>query len=148
MRTKIGNIVVRINNKEVNIETLELPLEGRNFHVDGRYKIVCTLPEKFETPCYIECLLENNENSKCNSCIETGENLALISFYNGNCKLSLGTQGDIQGLIYNYLDNGIEIVDNIGLKKISFFVAWIETLDEEKEDIYTWFAADPNYEGE
>lgn len=148
MKTNIGNIVVRINNEEVNIESLELPPKGRNFHVDGRYKLVCTLPEKIDTPHYIECFLENDGNMKFNSCIETGENLALISFYKENYKLSLGTQGDVEGLIYNYLDNGIQIVDNIGLKKVSFFVAWVEMLDEEREDIFTWFAADPNYEGE
>ena len=31
-------------------------------------------------------------------------------------------------------------------RQMIFYVAWLEMIDLEKEDIYTWFAADPVYE--
>ena len=31
-------------------------------------------------------------------------------------------------------------------EQVVFYVAWIDMIDEEKQDIYTWLAADPAYD--
>lgn len=88
----------------------------------------------------------HKEGHKVTSFPETGENLALISFYWEKNKLSIGTTGDIAGVKYSYLDNAINLSMQQNPVQIIFYVAWMEMVNPEKEDIYTWFAADPSYE--
>lgn len=77
---------------------------------------------------------------------ETGEELAMLSLYWENNKLSIGTKGDLQGVKYNYLEKALEVILQENPGQLIFYVAWMEITDIEREAIYTWFAADPFYD--
>lgn len=94
----------------------------------------------------IKCLFQPKEEIKLNPCVETGEDLALVSFYMGDTKLSIGTEGDIPGIQYEYFDNGLQLVTELELSEIVFYIASKKMVNAEKEDIYTWFAADPAFD--
>lgn len=143
MVTDFGNIIIKVNDLEIPTNIVQLPLKDKNFSVDGRVKLICKWPKNSISIQNIECLLDDEKASEFKNCVETGEDLALISFYKDSLKLSIGTKGDIFGLTYNYLQNGIQIKDTTGLTEIVFYIAWIKMNDQEKEEIYTWFAADP-----
>lgn len=146
MDTELGKIKILINEREVHYKSIELANQSHYFSVKGRAKLICNIPQQLRNDIHIKCMLEIKENMQVDSGSETGENLALVSFYWKNSKLSIGTRGDLQGVKYNYLKNAIEVVlpENIG--NIAFYVAWLDMLDAEREDIYTWFAADPAYD--
>lgn len=63
-------------------------------------------------------------------------------------KLSIGVQGDIPGVFNDYLDDRlrIRVTENASISRIDIFIAWITMDNIEKEEIYTWFAADPTAE--
>lgn len=80
--------------------------------------------------------------------IEPGEDLALLSFMIDNMKLSIGVQGDIPGILYDYLNDRLRIrlTKYASIMKLDINIAWITMDNIEKEKIYTWFAADPTAE--
>ncbi|MBD5470020.1 MAG: hypothetical protein HDR19_02570 [Lachnospiraceae bacterium] len=146
MVTDLGEIKILVNEREVSYDCVELTNYIRYFKVKKRYKLICKIPETLKENIQIKCIITLKENVKVMSGPETGENLALISFWWHNSKLSIGTVGDIEGVQYNYLENAMELKMRENPEQVAFYVAWIDMIDEEKEDIYTWFAADPAYD--
>lgn len=148
LRIEFGNILVTINGSAINYMPIKLPNEGKNFRVDGRYKIIVSEIKENEEGNVIECKIDGKHELPIKSYSESGENLALISFECNNTKLSIGTLGDIPDIEHEYMTDGIRIRSkrNTPLNKVVFFIAWIEMNDKEKEEIFTWFAADPTLE--
>lgn len=146
MNIQIGNILVMVNEKEVNFSVKKLPIISESFSVNERYKITFNIEHFVYNEVNIKCVFQPKEENDLLSCIESGENLALISFYLGDTKLSIGTEGDIPQIHYRYLDNGLELKTNLKIPEIVFYVAWVKMKDKEIEDIYTWFAADPSFD--
>ena len=146
MYTELGKITVFVNGKEVPYKSIELINHSQYFSVNKRFKLICDISKQIVENVKIECLLEINKDIKVTSISETGEDLALISFYWKKNKLSIGTRGDIVGVEYSYLDNAICLTMQKNPMQVIFYVAWLEMVDPEREDIYTWFAADPAYE--
>jgi len=141
----MGNIYITVNGKKYNYAFIELSNKEKIFKVDKRFKILVDNLSIDNEEIVIECILKAKSNNILNGAPETGENLALISFCNGNVKLSIGTIGDVPGVNYEYLQDRIRIIipKEIGLKEIVFYVAWITMQNIPREEIYTWFAADP-----
>lgn len=146
MVTDLGEIKILVNEHEVCYECVELTNHIRYFKVKKRYQLICKVPETLKGNIRIKCIITLKEGVKVTSGPETGENLALISFWWQNSKLSIGTIGDIEGVQYSYLENAMELKMRENPEQVVFYVAWIDMIDEEKEDIYTWFAADPRYD--
>jgi hypothetical protein len=147
LRTVFGNIIVTINGVVMDYAAIKLPNEGKIFRVDGRFKIIVNEINACEEENIVECKIDGKHELPIKSFSESGENLTLISFEYNNTKLSIGTLGDIPGIDQEYMEDGIRIRSkkNAPINKCEFFVAWIEMHDKEKEEIYTWFAADPVY---
>jgi hypothetical protein len=144
LKTPFGNIKIKIENNEAKYIIYELiGIYDTLFDVDARYKLL------LETSAYkncnnivIECLIDGLRCDDIN--IETGEDLELISFYINNTKLSIGIES-IENINYIYTKNGIKFEccnENIKSQFI-FGVAW-KVINSENEDVFTWFAADPN----
>ena len=146
MYTELGEIKVIVNGKEVPYNSVELINHNQYFSVERRFKLICDVSKQTLGDINIKCKIEIKKDIKVTSCSETGENLALISFYWGKNKLSIGTKGDVAGVKYSYWDDSVvlEMQENPG--QIIFYVAWLEMIEPDREDIYTWFAADPAYE--
>ena len=146
MHTELGEIKILIDGKEVPYKCVELPNHSQYFCVKNCFKLICDIPHQKARNIDIRCVVEIKKDINVTSGPETGENLALISFYWKKNKLSIGTIGDIDGVKYNYLNNSIGLTMPKNPGRIIFYLAWLEMSDPEKEDIYTWFAADPAYD--
>jgi len=147
IKTNIGNVDILINGQSFNYIPIKLPNVGKQYKVDGRYKVVVDkIAAKDETE--IECILQNQNTLPLKVNIEPGEDLALLSFMINNMKLSIGVQGDITGVLYDYLNDRLRIrlTKYALITKLDINIAWITMDDIEKEKIYTWFAADPTLE--
>ena len=146
IKTNIGNVNILINGHNLDCSMYELSNKGNLFNVDRRFRIeVDNIPDKEET--VIDCILENQKSEPINVYAESGEDLALISFMINNMKLSIGVQGDIPGVIYDYLDDRlrIKVTEKASISRFDIFIAWITMDNIEKEEVYTWFAADPHW---
>lgn len=97
MITELGEINILINGMEISYEDIKCINQSPYFSVKERHKLICNIPKLLENDINIKCLIEAKKDKQIISCPETGENLALISFYKGKSKLSIGTKGDIQG---------------------------------------------------
>lgn len=147
IKTNIGNIDILINGHNIDYSWFELSNKGNHFKVDGRFSnVVDNIPDKEET--VIDCILQNQNSLPINVYAEPGEDLALISFMINNMKLSIGVQGDRPGVFYDYLNDRlrIRVTENASISRFDIFIAWITMDNIEKEEIYTWFAADPTAE--
>lgn len=144
LRTNIGNVDILIDGQNFDYGLLELPNKGDQYEVDGRFKIVVdNILDKEET--VIDCILQNKKGEPFNVIAEPGEGLVLVSFMINNMKLSIGVQGDIPGVFYDYLNDSlrIRITKNATISRLDIYIAWITMENIEKEELYTWFAADP-----
>lgn len=144
IRTNLGNVNILVNGQNFNYCSFELPNKGKQYEVDGRFKIVIeNILDKEDT--VIDCILQNQRDVPFNVYAEPGEDLELISFMVNNMKLSIGVQGNIPGVYYDYLNDRlrIRITKNATIPRLDMYIAWITMDDIEKEEIYTWFAADP-----
>jgi len=141
IETPIGRIEILIDGKNLNYSEVELVNRHKSFIVDKRYQI--SVDDMMES--IIDCTLVGRKTEN-QAIVETGEDLALISFYEDNLKLSIGAEGDVEGIKYTYLENGIQMEVNKECMKNQLLikVAWIEMTNLEQEDIYCWFAADPS----
>lgn len=146
MYTELGEIKVLVNGKEVPYNCVELINHNQYFSVERRFKLICDVSKQTLGDINIKCKIEIKKGIKVTSCSETGENLALISFYWGKNKLSIGTKGDVAGVKYSYWDDSVVLEMQANPGQIIFYVAWLEMIEPDREDIYTWFAADPAYE--
>jgi len=142
--TDLGEIIVTVDGVTQQLQPLKLKNVEKRYAVDGRYKIIVNLGEA-SANVSIACTLSNHPFINLTRIIESGERLALISFYHQKTKLSIGVEEGRPKTVCEYLDNGINITinGNAGIPQIEFYIAWLTMQDEEKEDIFTWFAADP-----
>ena len=138
--TDLGEIIVTVDGVTQQLQPLKLKNVEKRYAVDGRYKIIVNLGEA-SANVSIACTLVNQPFIDLTRVIESGERLALISFYHQKTKLSIGVEEGRPKTVCEYLDNGIN--GNAGIPQIEFYIAWLTMQDEEKEDIFTWFAADP-----
>lgn len=145
LKTVFGSVFLLIDGQEVDYTATELPTENKRFSVDGRYAISVDIPRKEVEDVIIECGIEPDHLLKLDYAAETGEDLALNSFFYQDIKLSIGTTGDIPYVEYAYLPLSLKVIihQEAMVRKLRFFVAWIKMNDPEKEYNYTWFAADP-----
>ncbi|OTN87624.1 hypothetical protein A5819_000070 [Enterococcus sp. 7E2_DIV0204] len=142
LKTPLGNIRLFENNIEKKYSYKSLKVNSKNYLVDKRISITLKITQNLEN---VKFILDIDENEVIKSEIESGEDLSLISFFKGNLKLSIGTVGDIPGVNYFYLDNGISLTLNkkANIKELIFYIAWLNMENPEEESIFTWFAADP-----
>lgn len=145
LKTEIGNIRILINGNNYDYHPIELPVKGKQFEVDKRYKIIIDNLEIYESEILVDCAIENEKSLNFESGLEPGERVALISFSFSKFKLSIGVEGDIPGINYEYMRDRlrIRISKKASVKELIIFVAWLRMSDPVMEDIYTWFAADP-----
>lgn len=146
LKTELGNIIITINGQILDYTSIRLANKGKNYTVDGRYQVMVDnilVSESEET--IIDCILDDNKALALNGYSESGEDLALISFLYNNIKLSIGVEGDIPGVNYEYMDDRlrVKVTKSASLNSLTFFIAWLTMHNAEQEEIYTWFAADP-----
>lgn len=110
------------------------------FDVEGRYRICIG---ELNPLSRVSCCLVNVAQHSAD--INSGECLALKTWYNNQCELSIGTRDEIPGIEVTYLKNGIEVVlqENATIDYVVFQLAWLTKYDDKKQSLYTWFAADP-----
>ncbi|WP_276379974.1 hypothetical protein [Flavobacterium sp. H4147] len=150
LTTPFGKINLYTNGIALNysIEKLENEVLGLKnkpiFIVDDRYRITVYI-DGSQIPISIECKFADSTIFS-ESTVESGERLALKSWYKDNLKISIGTEDEIKGLYVKYLNTGlqVDITDKELLDNIVFGIAWLKLKDLKKEDSYTWFAADPS----
>lgn len=140
----LGEVTVAVNGLIQQFQAIKLDNRNKRYVVDGRYKIIVNLGYISDTVS-ITCTLTSRPFTNIIKIIESGERLALISFYRGKTKLSIGVEEGRPETVCEYLENGIKIIvnRNAGISDLEFYVAWVAMQDQEKEDIFTWFAADP-----
>jgi hypothetical protein len=148
LKTPLGEIVIIVDGQSVTYKPISLDCTEygtRNeimFTVDARYKIEVKLSS---IPCVVECKFNDFLGDDGRGGVDSGQYLALICFYRGNTKLSIGVEDEIPGVECSYTDYGlkVELTEQASIHCVTFGIAWVAMKDEEKEDIYTWFAADP-----
>lgn len=144
IKANIGDLIIMINGQYFDYCAYEMPTMGKQFKVDGRYRILIdNIPLNEET--VMDCILQSQHREHLIVLSEPGEDLALISFMFKNMKLSIGVEGDIPGVKYDYLNDRlrIRVSEYASISKLDVFIAWLTMNNIEKEEIYTWFAADP-----
>lgn len=144
LTTPLGTIEILINEKIFAPAWKSLSHKTGHFVVDGCFATEITIPDCRETLFYISCqlspLLEGTTSAP-----DTGEDLAMITMENQEQtkKVSIGTIGDIDGVIYLY-ERGkltMEIPPLVNQTTFPISVAWIANY--ANEDVSTFFAADP-----
>ena len=148
LKTPFGNIVICVRNEIVEYNPVQLEpvyigqLGFPVFEVEGRFRIKMSNLDK---PISVSCTFIAEE--EYSSGINSGERLALKSWDKGQQILSIGTEDEIPGIEVRYLDNGLEVIssENSNVTDIVFQIAWMTIQYPEKEDSYTWYAADPTY---
>lgn len=142
LETIMGRVSVLVNGLPIEYTSVKLPNKTKLFSVDERYKISFDCPKGSDVSCKL--IIINDEDVK--ECIESGESLALISFYNGNIKLSIGIEENPLNDEYHYAENGLSFRHNSN-SRVCFYIAWLVMKEPEVEDVFTWFAADPTIDG-
>ena len=68
--------------------------------------------------------------------------MSVISLEINDVKVSIGTTGDMPGINYQYLDNGLRLCTDVFCEKLLIVVAW-KYIVNEGDGINTWFAVEP-----
>ena len=141
--TGFGNVRVKIDGKDYLYDQVRLKGKSKKYVVDALYRFVLPISGR-----EIELFIDGTDSGDIEKDIETGEQLALISFIKDDYKVSLGTEGDITGIEYIYTSRGmiLRIREGCLQKTLKVHVACLTDDDHEKRDIYCWLAADPNEE--
>jgi len=148
LETLFGEIKILINGSKIDYQSIELDNEEKNFKVDKRYKIVVNIRDFLKNKSneiIVESILLKNAIDNVERCVESGERLAMLSFYSGNKKVSIGVEDELPGILCTYGENGVKVFisSEAQIEQITFGIAWITMNDFETQDLYTWFAADP-----
>ena len=145
LKTPIGVIDVMLNGEKNHYVFTELNTCENKFSVDSRYKVIVNIPINRTQDIVVECKLIDFVGDNVKGFIESGEKLALISFYHDNIKLSVGTEDEIKNVSCSYIECGLRVIisKTAIIEQLAFGIAWIDMNEREIEDIYTWFAADP-----
>ena len=142
LKTPLGIITTLINGAQTNYRIEKLRTTEKRFSVDARYKLTVDIPPTI-TGNVVECKLVCAHGLDIRGHVESGEDLAMLSFYRDKIKLSIGAE-DSQNILCEYLDYGIKATFNSPAPaNIDFGVAWVLMKNKDTEDIYTWLAADP-----
>ena len=144
-----GSVILSVNGRPVPFTVSDLPCCTERFRVKRRVRLSCQIPNDVEGKSVsIKCQVRFHSGINVEPFEETGEDLALVSYYWGDHKLSIGTLGDRKGTRYVYTGEGLEIVADHSPGTVDFYIAWLEMCgdaeERERQDIYTWFAADPS----
>lgn len=145
IKTDIGNIMVTVDEVVLDYKSIKLANNGKNFKVDGRYQVTVDNIVVCNSETVIDILIDDRKVLDLKGYSESGERLALISFMHNNIKLSIGVEGDLQGVYYEYMNDRlrVKITNTASINTLIFFIAWLKMDNKELEEIYTWFAADP-----
>jgi hypothetical protein len=142
LKTNLGVINVFSDKKIYKYTAIPLVNQGKSFIVDGRYKLIIDIPEsikKFEFQCCLDDTMSRE------SFIDSGEDLALVSFISGKKIMSIGIEDEMEYINIEYISDGLRVIvpGNSEVKQIIIGVAWKNMINVELEGNYTWFAADP-----
>lgn len=92
LETPLGKIQIRIDGERIAYEAYELDCGRSCENLNGRYYIqIHFVPDGKEHE--ISCSIIGHKVSDRDD-IESGERIELKSFYNEDCKLSIGMEGD------------------------------------------------------
>ena len=155
MTTPLGDIEICIDGKTIKYTAQNMGVMDKLCpDVDGRFCIKVEFVPDGERHA-ISCIIKSHIPSDKDG-VESGEQLALKSFYKGHSKLSIGMEGetgyfadgtrafDTYDYDTEYLEDGVRYVINEDTKtdRYVFGVAWIENVTDDN-DVQTWFGADP-----
>lgn len=145
IQTPIGSIHIFVNGEKSNYQLRGLTKTGKNFSVDERFEVIVDISQKADKDMTIECKITGSDVSCMKKVIESGERLALISFYHDPFKLSIGTEDKTPNSSCSYTNDGlrVSVPKDTNLQRILFRIAWIYMHHKAIEEIYPWFAADP-----
>lgn len=145
-----GTASLFVNGRPEQCTVKNLPCRTEQFCVKGRVCLSCRIPKSVHSEeTSIKCRVLFHDASDVEPCEETGEELALVSYYLHNYKISVGTLGDQKDTRYLYTSDGLEIITKCTINRVEFYIAWVEMsenkVEKERQEIYTWLAADPSY---
>lgn len=143
--TPFGQIEIRIDDVPIPYVAVDWS-DPRWPDLDGWFFI--TIPfEPDGAPHTIACIIRACAQ-EVKSCIESGENLELQSFFKESVKLSIGTEGECVTDFYDYdveyLKNGMvyRILPRTKTSRFVFGIAWMNKYNNDNQ-YQTWIAADP-----
>ena len=99
LKTPLGEIIVYIDDTESEYTAVAVHLDHRCDKLNGRYYI-CINHENDGKPHVITCRIRGYTPNEKDG-VEDGEDLLLMSFFNGSAKLSIGVEFDYCGK-YDY----------------------------------------------
>lgn len=143
LSTPLGPVEILADGRPVPYRCTALPLQTRQFQVEGRWRLDCLLPGT-AAPAEVVCRIAADPTLSVSCGPETDEALALLSFTWNNYKLSIGTEGDLPGVTYHYEERGLRLRFLTGPGGVSFYLAWLPMTDPVRQEIYPWLAADPS----
>lgn len=143
IKTPLGQIEVRKNGTIIPYNPFPLTKETKWFSVEGRYGFIL---EDLSPKTKLSITVAITEAEKIEKDVEPGERLSVISLETNEVKVSIGTTGDIPGMDYQYLENGLILCADTFFEKLLVVVAW-KYLDSAEDGINTWFAVDPELAG-
>ena len=147
LKTQFGNIVITFDGVSVPFSIIPISNKRLFPDVDGAFMLKYLYAYDGK-PHTLRCYLDMRNITGYS---ESGERLEAISFYEQDRKLTIGCEGwfgepkeygyDYDG---SYLDNGleIEITPHTKSKAFLFGVSWLVHCTD-KNEVQTWFAADP-----
>lgn len=146
MRTVLepfGCLNLTVNGVKVDYTIIPMKTTGEapRYAVDFRGSIGLPLPAT-KTDVIVTCTLENNRHPVLDGGIDTGENLAAVTFNLNGHRVTMGTPGDLPDREYAPLSNGLSVVLKPceRAREITFCIA--EKRLDDAESIDTWLAVD------
>ena len=88
LKTPLGEIIVSVDDMKTEYTAAAVPLDHRCDKLNGRYYI-CVELKNDGKPHTITCRISGYTQSEKDGA-EDGEDLLLMSFFNGSAKLSIG----------------------------------------------------------
>ena len=145
LKTPLGDIIVSVDDISIEYTAVPVLCDKRYPDLNGRYYI-CIEHENDGKPHTITCRISDYKPNEKDGA-EDGEDLLLMSFYNGNTKLSIGVEFDYcEKFDYEaiHLQDGMQfrVLPQTKTKYYVFGIAWVNNCNDENE-IQTWLGADP-----
>ncbi|MDR1563723.1 MAG: hypothetical protein LBS74_02065 [Oscillospiraceae bacterium] len=150
LQTPIGQISIYLDNEPIPFKIKQLPLNKEHISdINGRYSLTVEFENDSLTHS-LKCMFDNYPTEEIKNSKESGEDFESLSFYYGKLKLTLGAEGENFNsgkfdYTISYLKNGLQydINPKTASKSFLFGVAWIVN-SNEKNEVQTWYAADPS----
>ena len=100
-----GTAILFVNGRPAQCTVKALPCHTEQFCVKGRVCLSCSIPKSVHSEeTSIKCRVLFHDASDVEPCTETGEDLALVSYYFHNYKISVGTLGDQKDIRKAFFD--------------------------------------------